>query len=519
MKRAVLYLRSSKDQRDVSIQSQRHELSEIADRRGLVIVGEYADAVESGKDWDRPAFQKLIREIRNPARGWTAVLTKDTSRIARRRNLALIFEESECAINGVEVIYANMPESGDPATVMILRTLLQAMDEWHSLTSREKGLAGMAETVRQGFRAAGFAPMGYQLRKVDIGLVRDGAPVQKTVLEPSEDAPKLRKFLELRAGGIPRTAAGQAAGLPCSASTLVGVEWNALAYAGCTTFGVFHERTSSGGYKTKRKRRPRSEWMVQEDTHPALISKAQAETIIAALENSSHAVATSRGKAMMSRYLLTSILFTPAGVPWGGNRGAHYTVPRAGGTKNRYVPTAVVDKAVLQQFLADLRSASFIEDMLRQRRNAGPDHKPAIKRMQKRIAEIAIQIDRAAGLALELEDPAPYHRKIDAMERERKALIAEQQALAAEMKMAEATRSITAEELATVMDEFAASIESAPHEQLKITIRRFVSRVILDPDNLECRVEYAVPVADRASGPINPEAVALLPGFEPGLKP
>lgn len=61
--------------------------------------------------------------------------------------------------------------------------------------------------------------------------------------------------------------------------------------------------------------------------------------------------------------------------------------------------------------------------------------------------------------------------------------------------MAEATCSITVDGLATVMSEFAASIESASHEQLKLVIRRFVRRVILDPDNLECRVEYAVSVA------------------------
>ena len=55
--RAVIYLRSSKDRSDVSISAQRHELQEFAQRRGWVIVGEFADAVESAKDEDRPDFQ------------------------------------------------------------------------------------------------------------------------------------------------------------------------------------------------------------------------------------------------------------------------------------------------------------------------------------------------------------------------------------------------------------------------------------------------------------------------------
>lgn len=53
--RATLYLRSSKDRSDVSIDAQRRALHELAVARGLVVVGEFADAVESGKDDDRPA--------------------------------------------------------------------------------------------------------------------------------------------------------------------------------------------------------------------------------------------------------------------------------------------------------------------------------------------------------------------------------------------------------------------------------------------------------------------------------
>jgi hypothetical protein len=61
---AVLYLRSSKDRHDVSIEHQRHELAKLAADRGLAIVGEFRDVVESGKDDDRPGFQDLIEAAR-----------------------------------------------------------------------------------------------------------------------------------------------------------------------------------------------------------------------------------------------------------------------------------------------------------------------------------------------------------------------------------------------------------------------------------------------------------------------
>jgi hypothetical protein len=50
------------------------------------------------------------------------------------------------------------------------------MDEVHSMLSREKGLAGMAENVRRGHRAGGRAPIGYRLERIETGAIRDGAP-------------------------------------------------------------------------------------------------------------------------------------------------------------------------------------------------------------------------------------------------------------------------------------------------------------------------------------------------------
>jgi hypothetical protein len=79
------------------------------------------------------------------------------------------------------VLYRTVPET-DPITEMLLRSILQAMDEWHSLTSRRKGLAGMAENVRKGYRAGGRAPLGYRLEQVSTGAIRDGQPVLKSRL-------------------------------------------------------------------------------------------------------------------------------------------------------------------------------------------------------------------------------------------------------------------------------------------------------------------------------------------------
>jgi DNA invertase Pin-like site-specific DNA recombinase len=114
----------------------------------------------------------MLRELKARERTWSAILIYDTSRIGRRRYIAEAFRH-ECKKLGVEIIFAKVPEV-DPISQVILDSVLQAMDEVHSLMSREKGLAGMAENVRQGFRAGGRAPYGYRLISIDTGQIRDG---------------------------------------------------------------------------------------------------------------------------------------------------------------------------------------------------------------------------------------------------------------------------------------------------------------------------------------------------------
>ena len=77
------------------------------------------------------------------------------------------------------------PTESDPIADMVIVGVMEEFDELHSLMSKEKGLAGMAENVRQGFRAGGRAPKGYQLVKIPTGTIREGEAVTKSRLEPS----------------------------------------------------------------------------------------------------------------------------------------------------------------------------------------------------------------------------------------------------------------------------------------------------------------------------------------------
>lgn len=319
MHKAALYLRSSKDRSDVSIDAQRRELQQLAQTRNLAIVREYTDVVESAKDERRPSFQQLARDLRDPARGWEVLLMVDTSRLARNVYLAHAFAH-EAKKRGVRILYSKLPES-NPVTELVMMSVLPAVDQMHSLMSREKGLAGMAENVRRGFRAGGKAPWGYHLEHISTGVLREGLDVLKSRLALDDaQAGIVADYLKARATGVSRRLLIKRLQLAKPDSTLVCVEWNALTYAGHTVWNV------GFGEPSGRKRRPRSDWLISRNTHPAIISEDEAQAILARLEG--------RKKADRRRtpadYLLTGILVSPAGQAYHGDGRIYYRLGRAG---------------------------------------------------------------------------------------------------------------------------------------------------------------------------------------------
>lgn len=520
---AALYLRSSKDRKDVSPDAQRRALHELAKARGLHVVEEFVDAVESGKDENRAGFQKLIKAVRNPARGWSTVLLHDTSRLSRRRVISLIFEEIDCKNNGVTVIYKTLPEV-DPLTEIVLKSVMVAWDEYHSISSKQKGLAGMSENVRAGFRAGGRAPAGYVLKKIGTGAIREGAAVTKSVLElDPETSPAIGVYLRERAAGLTRIRAKERAGIRgLQDSSLIGIEWNALTYAGHTVWNVHAERQGAGGYVGGSKRRPRSEWLIQRDTHPALISDAEAEKLLGALEVK--AKARAEGATVQrerdSDALLSGLVYTPDGVRWWAESD-RYRCGRAGNVRS--LSREALESQVLDHVLEDLASPAFAPALLSGTRAAlaSETDPAALRRLRTSIAELASKISRTLDLAADLEDPAPALRKVEELERERSDKLKQLHAAEAEAGRAAWIQKLTLADVARALAGISAQAREAGRgELLRPVILSVVDRIEIDPDTLSGGICYRVAPPESGVSVASPRrslASSRLDRFEPGV--
>lgn len=480
--RAVLYLRSSKDEHAVSIDMQRRELTELAKRRGAVIIGEFSDAVEAANELKRPGFTALIHALNSRDREWSQIFVTDTARLARNVLLAEKVRH-EVEKRGVKIVFSKLPEI-DPQVDLVARVINQLFDQLHSMMCKEKGIGGMAENVRQGWRAGGRAPYGYILVHHETATVRDGKPVMKSKLEPSELAPKVAAYLQNRAAGRSAVVLIRELGLDLKPTTLNGIEWNALTYAGHTVWNVQNERMLDG-YKMGRKRRPRSEWLITRDTHPALISDAQAEALIARLEAGRTRYRTK------ADYLLTGILVTTAGQGWHGNRNGDSLFYRVG---KKMIKTDAVDQAVLARVAQDLNTEAFAAALIEKTMkalNTGMDG-AELSAVDREVADRERKIARLANLVSETTAPAALLRKIEELETEREGLARRRAALQDDLERVRMAKRVTPADVRRLLANLAADMANLDRENLKDFLRGLIARIELNPADANCRIHYAI---------------------------
>lgn len=260
--------------------------------------------------------------------------------------------------------------------------------------------------------------------------------------------------MKLRASDTPRAVAARELGLSQNHSTLIGIEWNALTCSGCTVWNVHAER-DGGAYQGGHKRRPREDWVLQENTHAALITRAEAETILHRLENSQIGAAVSEGKTAAGCCLLSGLLTTPDGQIWKADSGKYYRAP------GRKVPVASVDQAVLGTILSDMSSKQFIRALVNEaRKHTDGDHDQAHE-VRQELSQLGSQVNRYLELAAQLQDPAPALSKVNLREGRREALRSEMVRLESEYAHSRALAVLTEENVRKMLNDFAVELRAA----------------------------------------------------------
>ena len=177
---AVIYARySSTNQREVSIDQQVAKCREFADRNNYTVVTVYADAAMSGKDDNRPQFQKMLRDSKKG--GFDYVIAWKSSRIGRNM-LQAMQNEGKLRDAGVRCLYVEEDFDDSAAGRFALRNMMNVNQFYIENMAEDiiRGLMDNAEKCMVNVRP----PYGYKKGEDGKFAIReDQAEVVKEIFQ------------------------------------------------------------------------------------------------------------------------------------------------------------------------------------------------------------------------------------------------------------------------------------------------------------------------------------------------
>jgi DNA invertase Pin-like site-specific DNA recombinase len=290
----ALYTRLSRDDELVgesgSIINQKAMLEKYAAQNGFSNIVHFSDDGFSGGNFDRPDWKRLVAEIE--AGNVATVISKDMSRIGRDYLQTGFYTEVFFREKGVRFIaIANNidslnKESGEFAP------FLNIMSEWY--------LRDASRKVKASHKARGMSGQRLTFRPI-YGYMRDPNNKDKWVIDP-EAAPIVRRIFQLAIEGngiceIARILAMEKIERPTYHMHVRGIVvcnrhdlTTPYTWAGSTIAHILSKaeymgdtvnfRSYKDSYKDKNpKDNPRENWVIFEDTHPAIVDRETWETV------------------------------------------------------------------------------------------------------------------------------------------------------------------------------------------------------------------------------------------------
>ncbi|MBC7341132.1 MAG: recombinase family protein [Clostridia bacterium] len=189
---AGVYIRQSVEKRDsCSLEMQERACRELCETRGWD-VKIYRDSGLSGKDTDRPALQRLIRDVKNGAIQMVVVYKLD--RISRSLldllNLLHLFSEHGV---GIRSITETMDTTSPAGRAMV--GIIGSFAQFEREMIRDRVRDNMLDRAKNGIWNGGVLPYGYDRRKTVVCV--NGR--EKTVTElvrSEEEAENVLRFFE-----------------------------------------------------------------------------------------------------------------------------------------------------------------------------------------------------------------------------------------------------------------------------------------------------------------------------------
>lgn len=191
----ALYERLSRDDElqgeSNSISNQKMYLEDYARKQGFTNIRHFSDDGFSGVNFNRPAFNELLEEVR--AGHVSTVLVKDMSRFGRNYLQVGFYTEVLFPDKGVRFIAINNNIDSDNPVENEFTPFLNIMNEWYARDTSKKIRAVFQSRMEKGLRCSGAFPYGYRKLGDD----------KQTLHIDDEAAAVVRRIFRMAAEGMP----------------------------------------------------------------------------------------------------------------------------------------------------------------------------------------------------------------------------------------------------------------------------------------------------------------------------
>lgn len=238
----------------------------------------FEDAGYSAKNTDRPAFQQMMARLRTGEFSHLVVWKID--RISR--NL-LDFAEMYAEIKKLGITFVSKNEQFDTSNAMgeaMLKIILVFAELERNMTS-ERVTAVMLARASNGQWNGGKVPYGYDYDKETgtFSIDEAEASVINMIYDTYERVQSLLAVARTlnEKGILPRS------GTPWNPTTISTMLKNPF-YTGAYRYN-YHDESKSGGNTSNKFLKPKDDWILVQDHHPAIIPAERQERVCAILED------------------------------------------------------------------------------------------------------------------------------------------------------------------------------------------------------------------------------------------
>lgn len=281
---AALYMRLSKEDEEAgesaSILTQRQILCDYAARHGIDVYQEYVDDGYSGTNFERPAFQRMLRAI--DAGAVNLILVKDLSRFGREHLGTGRYLEIEFPQKGVRVVGVSDAYDSEKKECAYMAPFMNLVNEAYAKDISGKIRAAFQSKMESGKFIGSFAPYGYAKDPEDKNhLVEDpesAAVVRDIFAWAAQGEGPRRIAARLNARGVLPPAAYRCAQRVENYTKHGG--WTAATIAKMIGNVVYQGHLAQGktqkiSFKIKKTKRLESaSWILAESTHAPLVEPA-----------------------------------------------------------------------------------------------------------------------------------------------------------------------------------------------------------------------------------------------------